>query len=294
VTPDLGTRALVVVTGKGGVGKSALAAALGHGLASRGRKTLVLETDPRESLHRLLDTPPSDGTIVKAGRRLWLQNLRPRDEIEALVRRRIPIPLLARAVAASPVFHHFVDGAPGLRDLAILGHALRLVRGETGPGAETVVLDAPATGHGVSLLAAPLLVSDVLGGGPVAELAGELADFVRDPERCGVVVVTLAEEMPVQESLELRTELASRTGRVPDGLIVNRLLPVYDPGAPGPSTARALWKDRRLVQEGELARLRREWPEPILEIPLFALPTGVDLVAEVAGRAAPWIGDGTA
>lgn len=291
--PNLGARTLVVVTGKGGVGKSTLAAALGHGLAARGRKTLVLETDPRESLHHLLDTPPSDGAIVKAGRRLWLQNLRPRNEIEALVRRRIPIPLLARAVAASPVFHHFVEGAPGLRELAILGHALRLVRGEAGPRVETVVLDAPATGHGVSLLAAPLLVSDVLGSGPVAELAGELADFVRDPERCGVVVVTLAEEMPVQESLELRTELASRTGRIPDGLFVNRLYPVYDPDAPGPPAARALWRDRRVVQEGELARLRREWPEPILEIPLFALPSGVDLITAVAARAEAWIGGAT-
>ena len=294
MSPDLGSRALVVVTGKGGVGKSTLAAALGYGLAARRRRTLVLETDPRESLHRLLDTAPSDGAIVKARRGLWLQNLQPRNEIEALVRRRIPVPLLARAVGASPVFHHFVEGAPGLRELAVLGHALRLVQGETGPGLDAVVLDAPATGHGVSLLAAPLLVREALGAGPVADLAGELADFVRDAERCGVVIVTLAEEMPVQESLELRAELVARTGRIPDGLVVNQLYPVYDPQVRGPEATRALWRERRAVQEGELARLRNAWAGPLQEIPLLALGSGLDLVTELATLLDPWLSGKTA
>lgn len=285
----LGSRALVVVTGKGGVGKSTLAAALGYALAEHGRRSLVLETGSRESLHHLLDTAPSDGTIVKARDRLWLQNLQPRNEIEALVRRRIPVPLLARAVAASPVFHHFVEGAPGLRELAILGHALRLARGETGPAVDTVVLDAPATGHGVSLLAAPLLVSEVLGKGPVADLAGEVAELVRDTTRCGIAIVTLAEEMPVQESLELREELVARTGRAPDALIVNQLYPAFDPEVPGPPETRALWRDRRAVQDGELARLRDAWSGPTQELPLLALASGLGLVKELARLLDPWL-----
>jgi anion-transporting ArsA/GET3 family ATPase len=279
-----GGRALVVVTGKGGVGKSTLAAAIGHGLAARGRRTLVLETDPRESLHQLLETAPSGGAIVKVRDGLWLQNLQPRHEIEALVRRRIRMPLVARAVAASPVFHHFVEGAPGLKELAILGHALRLARGETGPKVETVVLDAPATGHGVSLLAAPALVADVLGAGPVADLAGAVADLVRDAGRCGVVVVTLAEEMAIQESLELRAELAGRVNRVPDALVVNQLLPPYDRRARGPEEARALWRDRRAVQDAELVRVAAGWTGPIHEVPLLACPPGPALVAGCAAR----------
>lgn len=283
MTRPPGPRALVVVTGKGGVGKSTLAAAIGHRLAAAGRRTLVLETDPRESLHQLLDTPPSAGDVVKVRRGLWLQNVQPRNEIEAIVRHRIPLPLVARVVGASPVFHHFVEGAPGLTELAVLGHALRLVRGETGPGVETVVLDAPATGHGVSLLAAPLLVAEVLDGGPVAELAGEVADLVRDPARCGLVVVTLAEEMPVQESLELRAELALRVRREPDLLVVNQLLPSWDRRARGPEDARALWRDRRAVQEGELARLAGAWAGPMVEVPLLACPPGPSLVTACAG-----------
>jgi anion-transporting ArsA/GET3 family ATPase len=288
-----GARALVVVTGKGGVGKSTLAAAIGHGLTERGRRTLVLETDPRESLHQLLDTAPSGGAVVKVRRDLWLQNVQPRNEIEALVRHGIPLPFVARVLAASPVFHHFVEGAPGLKELAVLGHALRLARGDTGPGVDTVVLDAPATGHGVSLLAAPLLVSEVLGAGPVAELAGEVADLVRDPARCGLVVVTVAEEMPVQESLELRSELAERVRRAPDALVVNQLLPPWDGNARGPEEARALWRSRRAVQDGELARLAAAWVGRMLEVPLLACPPGPSLVEECAAVLEPWLAGGT-
>jgi len=289
VIPALGDRALIVVTGKGGVGKSAVTAALAWGLASRGRRTLALETDPRETLHRLLETPPSDGAIVKVGARLWLQNGRPRQEIEALVRRRIPLPLVARAVAASPVFHHFVEGAPGLKELAVLGHALRLTRGETGPGVDAVVLDAPATGHGVSLLSAPRLVAEALSAGPVADLAGDIADLVRDGARCGVVVVTLAEEMPVQEAIELREELESRVGRVPDGVVVNQLYPPFDAAATGPAAARALWRDRRAVNEIELRRLREAWDGAILELPLVPAESGLSLTRELASRLDPWL-----
>lgn len=289
----LGDRALIVVSGKGGVGKSAISAALASALAGRRRRTLVLETDPRESLHRMLETPPSDGAVVKAGPRLWLQNVRPQQEIEALVRRRIPVPLVARAVAASPVFHHFVEGAPGLKELAVLGHALRLTRGEAGPGIDTLVLDAPATGHGVSLLSAPHLVADAIGTGPVADLAGEIADLVRDPARCAVVVVTLAEEMPVQEALEFRVELQERVGRQPDGLVVNQLYPELPTGARGPADARALWRDRRAVNEAELRRVRRQWKGPVLEVPLIPAESGLPLVHVLADHLAPWLDGST-
>lgn len=293
MTAQLGDRALIVVSGKGGVGKSAMSAALASALADRGRRALVLETDPRESLHRMLECPPSDGAVVKAGSRLWLQNVRPQQEIEALVRRRIPIPLVARAVAASPVFHHFVEGAPGLKELAVLGHALRLTRGEAGPRIDTVVLDAPATGHGVSLLSAPHLVADAIGAGPVADLAGEIADLVRDPARCAVVVVTLAEEMPVQEALEFRVELQNRVGRQPDGLVVNQLYPELPTGARGPADARALWRDRRAVNEAELRRVRRHWEGPVLEVPLIPAESGLPLVHVLADHLAPWLDGST-
>jgi anion-transporting ArsA/GET3 family ATPase len=283
VTAGLDRRALIVVTGKGGVGKTTVTAALGRVLRGRGRRTLLLETDPRESLHQLCGTPPSDGEVTEVAEGLWHLSLRPRDEIEALVRSRVKVPLLAGAVARSPVFRHFVEAAPGLKELAVLGHALRLIEGHTGPGPDTVILDAPATGHGVSLLAAPRLVAEVLGSGPAAKLAHEIARLVDDADRCAVVVVTLAEEMPVQETIELIAALEERIGRPPDLVIVNGLYP------PVPSGRRAgrndLWARRRAVNDGELARLRRHWSGLTVELPLVPEEPGPGLV----GRLVPFL-----
>src|SRR4029077_732525 len=122
---------------------------------------VVVEVDPRDNLHQMLGTPPSGGDIVQAEPRLWVQNLKPRQVLDDIVRDQLKLELLVRRVLDSPIYQNFATGAPGLKELAILGHALRLLRGIGPPGTpdlDTVVLDAPATGHGVALLAAPGLV----------------------------------------------------------------------------------------------------------------------------------------
>jgi anion-transporting ArsA/GET3 family ATPase len=278
-----------VVTGKGGVGKTTVAAALARLLAARDRRVVLLELDGREPLHRFLDVPPSAGQPVAAGPHLHLLNLRPQAVMEALVRDRLKIAPLVRAVTASPVFRHFVDGAPGMKELAVLGHSLRLVRHEVRPHADVVIVDAPATGHGVQLLAAPALVTEAIGGGPLGRLAGEVTAFVGDPARTAAVVTALAEEMPVQEALELFTMMRERLGRAPDLVAVNALYPPFPTaalgagsGGQGAGAAIELWRQRRAMNEREMERLTAAWQGPLARIPLFSESPGPALVARVA------------
>jgi anion-transporting ArsA/GET3 family ATPase len=275
----------VVVTGKGGVGKSVVSTLIGRWLAARGRRVLLLEVDPRENLHELAGVSPSGGDVVEIAPRLLLQHLQPAQVIEQVVREHLRIPALVRRVVASPVFSHFVDAAPGLKPLAVLGHAFRVLHGhDRGPArnVDVVVLDAPATGHGVSLLHAPLVVSDVISEGPFGHMAADLARFVRDPEGTSVVVVTQAEEMPVQEALELHEAMRARLARSPDLLVVNGLYPRWSGAASGTNVLSRLWQTRRGLNERELERLSRLWSGPGVQLPLLPVERGPALVGALS------------
>lgn len=277
----LSRRKLLVVTGKGGVGKTAVSAVLGRKLSQLGRRVLVVEVDPRENLYQMFGIQPSGGDIISAGPNLWIQNLKPRQVLDSVVRERLKLELLTRKVLSSTIYQHFAEGAPGLTEVAILGHAWRILhRLEAGaPEMDLIVLDAPATGHGVRLLAAPLLVSEVIKNGPFAEMGGQLAGLIADPERCGIVAVTMAEEMPVQEVLELREALRTQVSRDPEALVINGLYPPAPASEVRDNELVSLWRRRRQLNERELARLRETWEGPRFELPQLPLDRGPDLIA---------------
>ncbi|MEM9293911.1 MAG: ArsA-related P-loop ATPase [Acidobacteriota bacterium] len=297
---SLSRRRFLVVTGKGGVGKSAVAASLAtlfarggaDSLRGRRRKVLIVEIDPRENVHQLLAAPPSGGDVVRIDDRLFVQNLKPRAALDQLVRRHLAMGLLQRRVLSSETYQQLSEGAPGLKEVAVLDYAEHRTRerGEDGLGPfDLVILDAPATGHGVSLLAAPLLLSEVIQDGPVGRRARELASFISRPEALGIVAVTLAEELPAQEVLELFETIRQRLGRRADALVINGLYPRLpeaweeDPEAQvaaGDAAALA-WIRRRRINQREVARLEASWNGPQALLPLLPLARGPELIKEL-------------
>jgi Mrp family chromosome partitioning ATPase len=273
---------LVVVTGKGGVGKTVVAAVLGRLAARRGKRALVLEVDPRESLHNLFALPPSGGDIVAVDERLYLQNVKPREVLDRVVTEQVKVGFVVRRVLESPVYHHLATGMPGLKELAVLHHAYDLVRGKVGPRIDLVLLDSPASGHGLTLLAAPRVTHRAAPDGPIGRLADELASFVEDPARCGVVVATRAEEMPVEESLELAAGLERWVGRRPDHLVINGLYPALPAGHGALPPELALWGERRAINERERSRLAERWSGSQTELPLLPFERGPQLVDTLA------------
>lgn len=260
-----------IVSGKGGVGKTTVSALIAKILAVNS-KVLLIEVDPRESVHRILGVPPSGGDIKQVTDNLFIQNLKPRSVIDELVKRRVKIGILVRRILRSPVYLSFADGSPGLKELAVFGYALDMVEGIEGgyKRFDCVVLDAPATGHGLSLIMAPFLVSSTIKKGPFGELAKKLAKFVYDRERCKIAVVATAEEMPITETIEFIEKLKQRIEREPEIVVINQLYPPFPTNHTPKKTEKHLylWWRRHEINLSQIERLTKYWGKAIYKIPL--------------------------
>ena len=285
---------LVLVTGKGGVGKTTVAVTLGRHYAEQGARVLILEIDPRESAFRLLSQSPTGGDLIRARPNLYLQNLRPRTVINQLVREQVVFDILANRVLTSPIYEHFVDSCPGLAELAVLSYAKRLLaptsRSRNKPF-DRVILDAPATGHSLALLAAPALVAGVIEKGPFGKLAADLSSFVADDSLCGIVAVTTPDPSPVQETLELIHELKEQNQKIPYLTVANGIFPAWTESRLPVDTIDRLWKARSLASETGLKRLHAGSRGPIISLPWTAA-SGPQLVSRLSaalciGRVSP-------
>ena len=228
--PSLFDRDLVVVTGKGGVGKTTVAAALGTAAAARGLRTIVAEVSARDSVSRALAGTGAQPFAERAiGDGLFHVSIDPEHAMREYLADQLPARALADVLTSSRVFTYLAAATPGLRELLTVGKVWELSQPtRRTPGArpyDLVVLDAPATGHGLALLRAPRTFAEAARVGPIARQGHTINAMLADPRRTGVVAVTSPEEMPVNEALWLHEQLGQDPGTGVALTVLNGVLP---------------------------------------------------------------------
>jgi len=293
--PAVYDRRLILVVGKGGVGRSTVAAAIAGACAREGKKTLIYETNANDRLGSYFDKPAVGTDVASLAPNLWAVNATPASALEEYGMMVLRWKSVYEMVFENRVTKAFLRAIPGLDDYALLGkmwfHTTEKRFGGK-PVWDTVVFDMPASGHAASMLRVPWVIVDTVPEGPLTRDARAVKELLTDTQRTSTVLVTLAEEMPVNEAVELEQKLVA-LGIVPQQLVVNQMFPDHFP-AGGPVarlldtlateqhlttplaevTANGLlMRDRRALNARYLAELRRRTKIKVDELPMvFAEP----------------------
>jgi len=280
---------LLIVTGKGGVGKSTVAAALALIAARQGKRAIVAEVAARDDVSQTLaGTRAGGGAFTERVLDHGVSHISidPQGALEEYLRDQLPHRAMAELLSSSRMFGLFAAATPGMRELLSIGKVWELAQPERRtPGGEPydlVILDAPATGHGVAVIEAPRTFAEAVSVGPVARQGRIIHGMLSDDTSTGVVAVARPQELAVTETLALRDALRSRMGLGFDAVVVNGLEPDrFDAAdvtalgsARGCAAAFALRAHTRAhAQRSQLARLRRGLAdEPVANLPFLFTP----------------------
>jgi anion-transporting ArsA/GET3 family ATPase len=302
-------RRLILVVGKGGVGRSTVAAAIAGRCAAAGKRTLLYETNANDRFGAYFGRPAVGETVAQLAPNLWAVNATPASALAEYGMMILRWKSVYEMVFENRVSKAFLRAIPGLDDYALLGkawyHTTEEKRGA--PVWDTVVFDMPASGHSVSMLRVPWVIVDTVPEGPLTRDARTVKTMLCDPARTSTVLVTLAEEMPVNEAIELETKLIA-FGIVPQQVLVNQVFPRHFP--PGQPVARVLdallaepatlspplaqlaahaqlSRDRRALHERYLVDLRARARARVDELPMvFAQSLGPAEIARLGERIA--------
>ncbi|MDQ6615704.1 MAG: ArsA family ATPase [Actinomycetota bacterium] len=215
-------RKLVFVTGKGGVGKTAVTAGLGLLAAGRGKRTLICEVDSKGNLADFFETGPTAFEERQLQPNLWAMSMDTEASLKQYLVLQLKLGLMARIGPLARMFDFVATAAPGVKEIVTVGKLCWEVRERH---YDLVVVDAAPTGHIVGQLAAPQAINGLIQVGPVRQQTGWMLDILGNPRTTGVAIVTTPEEMPVNETIELRGRLQAETNVDLAAVIVNRVLP---------------------------------------------------------------------
>ncbi len=225
---DLFDKQLVFVVGKGGVGKTTVACCLALAAARRGKKVLLCEVDGVSRAAQLLGVEPAEagaaGPVVDGVAVMGVEGSAALAEYLGMI---VPVRRFLQAVMKSDLYQYFVAAASGLKELMTIGkiwyEAQRTDERDGTRKWDVVIVDAPATGHGLQYLRMPTAARDAFGVGLVRREAEKVVELLSDPKRTAIHLVTTAEEMPVNESVVMARRIDEEL-RMPLGvLFVNRL-----------------------------------------------------------------------
>ena len=289
---DLYNRRFVLFSGKGGVGKTTMASSFALSCARRGDKTLLLELDVKDKASSLFGATDIDFEIREIEDNLYASNVTPWEAMKEYALMVLKIKLIYKAVFENRVVRNFLRVIPGLNELVMLGKAYyhATETDDTGrPVWDKVVVDAPATGHGIFFLKIPAVITDVISSGLMYDEAERILELLQDPSRTGIVLVTLAEDMPVNETLMLSDVLREEM-KLPVACVVANAIyrPLFDDTqsqwidvardevegddesmVSGFLEAARFRNDRVGMQQDYLQRLRTDGDWPLIEIPHY-------------------------
>lgn len=299
--PGILDRRLIFVTGKGGVGKSTVSTALGLLAARGGLRTIVTELASQDRVQQAFDRDVEPFAEVELAPGLFTISIDPQHAMEEYLR--IKTGALGQMLASSKLFGAFAMATPGMRELLSIGKVWELAqlqRRTSGAAPyDLVIVDAPATGHGVGILKTPRTFAEIARVGPIAHQGRTIADTLVDHDFTAVVAVATAEEMPVNETLAIKDDL-EREGLVLDAVIVNALYParfsarderklqtaLSEIGAsPGRGAIRAAISEsaRAATQREQQERLGDGLGMDLIELPyVFADPLGREQLEHLA------------
>jgi anion-transporting ArsA/GET3 family ATPase len=226
---------LLFVTGKGGVGKSTVSAALGVAAARRGKRTMVCEVSQQERLSAVFHRQGVGYHETEIEDNLFAFSIDPERALEEYLLLQIKIKPLYDLMFRNRVFTYFAAATPGMRELVTVGKVWELAqldrRVKDGAKYDLVIVDAPATGHGLATLRTPKTFGDIARVGPIKKQADTIYEFITTPELTSVCAVAAPEEMPVNETLDFKRRLRDELGLELERIFMNGIYPqLFDTG----------------------------------------------------------------